>query len=185
MAYKWVTGRNFSNPTGTSNPNTGWRTPSEAPITTVSVPSYGGHGDVLVRTEVSVSLWAIAGDVTHLGFFPGAAVSMFLGDVGASGASPLNPWTTGAQDFAFSWERQWSTNTTVINGLSGITPTYVTCSTGGYVTSKARRGPDSYGGVTPFFNLAVVTRGSDQYVTGITDVTSTWVISVRCLWQTA
>ena len=179
-----MTATNFGAPTGTSNPDVGWRTPALAPLKVLSVPAPGGYGDVLVRTEVSVSLFAAATTASHLGFFPNCAVSKFLGDVGDIGDGPLDPWSDGPQDFAFSWERSWHTHLTNFDYLAGIVPTYCQCSTDGYVTSHASRGPASYGAVTPAFNLSVVTRGSDQYTVSTSSPTSTWVIVARCLWKT-
>lgn len=182
--YHWVTAQSIGDPSNTDDPTGAWRTPDDLAVRTLSVPSPVGLGDVLVRTEVSVNLRANFAEPSLALLFPQSAVSQFIGDVGIHDGETLDPRGPGEYEFAFSWDGIWRWS-----GVAYGVPTLASaaswsCTTGGYVTSKARRGPDKYGAIDPAFNLSVFTWGSDYYRTSTTGVTSAWVITARCLWFT-
>lgn len=182
--YHWTSAQNVGDAGGTTDPTTAWLTPEGLANRVLSVSSYSGEGDVLVRTEVSANIWAATADLSDFSFFTGSAVSQFIGDVGIHDGETLDPSGDGAYEFAFTWDGIWDIQTSVYNWTGGIVPSYMRCTTSGYVTSKARRGPDKYGAISPAFNLSVLTHGSEYYPHTTESVSSSWVITARCLWFT-
>lgn len=184
MGYKWVTGRNTGPPEHFAAPADAWYTPAGGVTTALSVPSPTGPGDILERVEVAAWISVTSPDASTLGFFPQSARTLLIGDVGAIGAGAPDGTADGAYEFAFSWECFWTVNIVPFDWLADITPTYLQTSTPGYVTSKARRGPDTYGDVHPAFNLGVATPGSEYLDLTIEANGSTWSITARTLWRT-
>lgn len=182
--YHWVTAQNVGSPANTDNPDSGWRTADDLAIRVLSVPSYGGHGDVLVRTEVSVNLYATFQSQGLEDLFPQSATSQFIADVGIHDGEPIDPRGDGAYEFCFTWDGQWTWDSLTYGSPAVDSPKFMRCTTGGYVTSKARRGPEKYGAIDPALNLSVYTWGSEAYATGTSGVSSAWVVTARCLWFT-
>lgn len=182
--YNWVTANNIGDDSGTADPTTAWCTPSGLALRTLSCPSPVGEGDVLVRTEVSVELMVQTVNLAQLVYFAGFAASQFIGDVGIHDGETIDPTVAGEGNFAFTWDGGWSIFGLAYGPSVSEAPAYMRCSTRGYVTSKARRGPESYGAVDPAFNLSVVTHASDWYPLSEPDTGSSWVITARCLWFT-
>lgn len=182
--YHWVTAQNAGSPAQTSDPADGWLTPDDLAIRVLSVPSYGGEGDVLVRTEVSVNLQATFQNQSNQFLFQESATSQFIGDVGIHDGETIDPRGDGAYEFGFTWDGQWTWAADPANNGVLAEPYYMRCTSHGYITSKARRGPETYGAISPAFNLSVYTWGSEYYRNGITGVSSFWVVTARCLWYT-
>jgi len=182
--YQWTSGWNVGAPEDSVDADTAWYTPDFAPVTALSVASPNGHGDVLVRTEVAYWITVVSSDASTLLFFPESAGTLALGDVGAVGGSGPDPRATGSTDFSFSASTAWTVDLININFLSSYVPCYCKTSTGGYLTSKAKRGPEIYGGVDPAFNLALYTVGSSYLDLTVSTTTPYWSISARALWFT-
>lgn len=183
-SYHWVTAQNVGSPFQTDDPSSAWLTPDDLAIRCLSVPSHGGEGDILVRTEVAVNLIATFQSQGLLELWGESAMSQFIGDVGVHDGETLDPRGDGAYEFAWSWEDQWRWNQILFGDPASDFAVSFQCSTRGYVTSKARRGPDKYGAVDPAFNLSCYTWGSEFYRTGVSGISSSWVITGRCLWFT-
>lgn len=184
MGYQWVTGRNTGPPEHFADPADAWYTPAGGVTTALSVPSPVGEGDILERVEVAAWISVSSSDASDLGFFPQSARTMLIGEVGEIGGSGPDGTADGSYGFAFSTEIFWTSNLVVYNFLGGLVPTYCRAATEGYVTSKARRGPDSYGPIHPAFNLAVATPGSEYLDLTIEANGATWSITARTLWRT-
>lgn len=182
--YQWVTGRNTGPPEHLADPADAWYTPAGGVTVALSVPSPVGAGDILERVEVAAWIIVTSGDVTLLSFFPQSARTLLIGEVGAIGGSAPDGTADGAYGFSFSTEIFWTINVVPLDFLASDTPTYLTAATPGYVTSKARRGPDSYGGIHPAFNLGVATPGSEYLDLTDGDIGTTWSITARTLWRT-
>lgn len=182
--YHWVTERNQNSVPGGSVSDPVWWTPAGHGNTFLSVPAYAGEGDVLVRTELAGWIGFQADSA-----YPDAQLmlwqmnTMILGEVTTSGVG-TDPNGRGAREFAFSTEMPWSGQT-----LSWGDPTttyyyFLRASTPGYVTSKARRGPDKYGAGTPAMNFTIYTDNSFLWVPGLSDIATAWGFTARCLWFT-
>lgn len=182
--YHWVTERNADSVPGGLVSDPPWYTPDIHGNTFLSVPAYAGAGDVLVRTEfagwIGVQTGSDYGDAEG---FMWQMNSLILGEVTTSGAG-TDPNGRGAREFAFSTEMAWTGRT-----LSWGDPTvswvyFINASTGGYVTSKARRGPEKYGAGTPAMNFTIFTDNAINWVPGSGDLASSWGFTARCLWFT-
>ena len=182
--YRWVSEQVTGDSGGGDDPDLVWRTSFGTAVRTLSVPSPVGEGDVLIRTEVSVSIRAYFADVGLAILFPVAAVSQFIGDVGIHDGETIDPRGGGVGDFAFTWDRAWDWQGVTYGSPTTDSPMAMRLDSVGYITSKARRGPDTYGAIDPAFNLSCYTHGSNYYVTGLAGVSSFWVITARCLWLT-
>jgi len=184
VGYQWVTGINNGPPDGDLSPRGNWITDDGSVATALSVPSPNGHGDIMERVEVAIDICTACADSTLLGFFINSAITLVAGDVGPVGGIPPDPASEGGYEFAFTTQVGWSEHMYVWSVLDGLTPTYMRASTHGYVTSKARRGPDTYGSVDPAFNLGIVTRGWEYRDWTIGAVSDFWSITARVLWRT-
>lgn len=184
MGYEWYTAKNVGvyPPTGGAQPP--WYTPSLIPKAIVRCASPNGAGDVLERVEVAGYWGFSAADATTV---PDAAIGLvthLLGEVGSSSSTPPDPHATGAHDFAFSafLDFQWEVHT--FGDPANTYPLTARLSTNGYITSKARRGPDSYGPGAPSFNLGIITEDADVSTEIFNRAQTYWAFYVRCLWRT-
>ncbi len=182
--YEWVSGQVAGESDGGDNPDLVWHTPFGLAVRTLSVPSPVGEGDVLVRTEVSVSIRAFFAKVGLASQFPQKSYTQFIGDVGIHDGETIDPSVSGPGGFAFTWDRLWNWQDVGYGSATLDSPMAMSLDSVGYVTSKARRGPESYGAIDPAFNLSCLTHGSSYYITGLAGVGSSWVITARCLWFT-
>lgn len=182
--YHWMSKRNVNNVPGGTVSDPVWYTPSGLGNTFLSVPAYAGAGDVLVRTELAGWIGFQSGSDYGLAqFFLWQMNTLLLGEVTTSGHGP-DPNGAGAVEFAFSTEMPWQGQT-----LSWADPTttwlyFARASTRGYVTSKARRGPEKYGAGTPAMNFTIYTDNSFNWVPGSGDLATAWGFTARCLWFT-
>jgi hypothetical protein len=184
VGYNWVTAINDGPPDGDLSPENNWITSDGSAALALSVVAPGGHGDVLERVEVAMDLCVACGDASLLGFFLNAAITQVAGDVGPVGGPGPDPASVGEYQFAFTTQLGWTQDIYVYDFLGSITPTFMRASTRGYITSKARRGPDTYGSIDPAFNLGIVTRGW-EYIFPIPGAVSFWwSITARTLWRT-
>ena len=184
MGYEWVTGINNGPPDGDLSPWGNWLSDDGSAVTALSVPSPNGYGDIMERVEVAIDISTGCVDSTLLGFFLNSAITLVAGDVGPVGGTPPDPASVGGYPFAFTTQVGWIAEMTVWDFLSGYTPTIMRASTHGYVTSRARRGPESYGSVDPAFNLGIVTRGWEYRDPTVGAVSDFWSITARVLWRT-
>ena len=182
--YRWVSEQVAGKSDSGDDPDVVWHTHSGLAVRTLSVPSPAGEGDVLVRTEVSVSIRAFFADVGLASQFPITAVSQFIGDVGIHDGETIDPRGGGVGDFGFTWDRVWQWQDVGYGSPTLDSPMAMALDSVGYITSKARRGPDTYGAIDPAFNLSCFTHGSSYYIKGLAGVGSSWVITARCLWLT-
>lgn len=183
--YQWVTARHVDQVPGGTDLEPVWYTPTSGSKTAVSCPAPGGHGDVLVRTEIHGWIGVQIQDfsVGTRSFLPPSLETQLLGEVSTSGVGP-DPSAVGSHEFALTASMDWTT--TPIN-LAGITPLligYMRASTGGWITSKSRRGPDKYGAGSPAFNLGIHTENSDQYDPTVSGLATWYGFTVRALWLT-
>jgi hypothetical protein len=184
VGYNWVTGITNGPPDGNLSPQDIWITDDGSAALCLSVPAPGGEGDILERTEVAMDLCVGCGDSSILGFFINAAITQVAGDVGPIGGPPPDPASVGEYEFSFTTQLGWTEHIYPYDFLGSITPTFMRASTRGYITSKARRGPATYGSIDPAFNLGVVTRGW-EYIFPIPGAVSFWwSITARTLWRT-
>lgn len=182
--YGWYTAKNVGNYPPTSGPVPPWYTPSGIPKAIVRCASPNGAGDVLVRSQVWGQIGVHLADWTAQQFAVIAPMTHLLGEVGSSSSTPPDPTLAGAHRLAFVGALDWSWEIPVFGSPVDTAPMYLRATTHGYVTSKARRGPDIYGGGAPSFNLGIVTE-ADLYLNPLLAAAeSFWAFYVRCLWYT-
>lgn len=182
--YRWYTAKNVGSypPTGGAQPP--WYTPGPIPKAIVRCASPAGAGDILVRTEVA-GYWGFVGaDYTIMPDVSQGVVSHLLGEVGSSSSLPPDPTHTGTGDFAFSaWmDMHWEVHT--FGSPTNTYPLAARLTTGGYITSHAKRGPAQYGSGAPSFNLGIITEDDVVSNSIYNHAQSYWAFYVRCLWKT-
>lgn len=180
--YKWVTtvSQGAYPPTGTLPP---WYTPDGIPKALARVPSPVGNGDVLVRTRVAGYIGIYMADST---WYPDAMVSQYwslIGEVGSSSSLPPDPFLAGTNDFAFTGDLDMSWQLAPFGAPVDTFPLIVRASTRGYQEGHAERGPASYGGVAPSFNLGIVGLQDFRLDPTLHSLQSYWAFTVRCLWR--
>jgi hypothetical protein len=183
VSLDWYTASNvgFYPPTGGSQPP--WYTPSGVPKAVVRCGSPHGAGSVLERVEVS-GYWAFsAADQTIVPDANIGLVTYLMGEVGSSSSTPPDPTRTGSGDFAFTAEMQFTWETHTFGDPANTYPLTARMTTGGYITSRARRGPDSYGSGAPSFNLGLVTVDDNVAHEVYLHAQTYWSFYVRCLWR--
>lgn len=180
--YLWTTKRNYGQwpPTGALPV---WNTPSGIPKAVVRNASPIGAGDVLVRTRVSGFIGVYGVDTL---WYPFAAASQrwqLLGEVGSSSSLPPDPTLTGTNDFAFSFDMDPIYTVVPFSIPTAGYSWTLRATTYGVQESRAERGPASYGGVHPNFNLGIVQNGDSYFDPTAHSIQSFWGFTVRCLWR--
>lgn len=184
MSYQWVTAKNvgFYPPTGSGDPP--WYTPSNIPKAVVRCPSAHGNGDILERVEVA-GYWGFqAADATTVPDATEGLQTHLLGDIGSSSSTPPDPQATGAHSMALTAWLDWTWETPTFGDPTNTYILNARASTNGYITSHARRGPESYGGVDPYFVLGIITEDAAVSHGVYLHAQSYWAFYVRCLWRT-
>lgn len=180
--YEWTTAENYGAypPTGTAAP---WYTPSGIPKAIVRNQSPVGNGDVLVRTRVAGYIGIY---MANAQWYPDSMAGFYtslLGEVGSTSSTPPDPHLTGAHDFAFSGDMDLQWQIAPFDSPATTYPLVIRASTRGYQESEAQRGPNSYGGVHPCFNLGLVTSQDVILNPTLHSLQSYWGFTVRCLWR--
>ena len=184
MSYEWVTAKNvgFYPPTGSGDPP--WYTPGPIAKAVVRCPSAHGNGDILERVEVA-GYWGFqAADATLVPDAIQGLQTHLIGEIGSSSSTPPDPQATGAADFAFTGWLDWKWEVHTFGSPTNTYPLAARASTNGYLTSHARRGPASYGGVSPYFVLGIITEDANVSTLVKNHSQSYWAFYVRCLWRT-
>jgi hypothetical protein len=184
MSYEWYTAKNVGvyPPTGAGNPP--WWTPGGVPKAIVRCASPNGNGDILERVEVWGQIAFRNVDWTHQEDGPSSLMIHLMGEVGSSSSTPPDPSLTGAHDFAFTGSMDWTFFLPTFGSPLNTAPVFMRASTNGYQTSKARRGPESYGSVAPYFNLGIMQENDIYFDPTQNGIQSFWAFYVRCLWRT-
>lgn len=180
--YQWMSAHLWDQVPGGSVSDPAWWTIAGAGNTILSCPSPVGAGDVLVRSEVAAWIGLQAYDSYGDGaFFLWSVTTHLLGEVTTTGHG-VDPAHVGAGGFAFSTEMHWTGHSEPFASPADSFQRFANASTGGYITSKARRGPEHYGSGAPAFNLTCYTDGSLNWVPGHSDVATAYGFTVRTLW---
>lgn len=181
--YHWVSARASDSYPGGGASAPAWIQTTGAPSTLLTVPSPSGPGDVLERVEVAGWIGVQIADISvgTRSYLPAVLETLLLGEV-TTGGTPPDPSSAGEYEFAFTANMDWSSQLT---NLSGIVPTVIAnmrATTGGYVTSKAKRGPAKYGSGSPEFVLVCHTENESFYNYATSGLSSWWGFYARCLW---
>lgn len=177
--YEW-TNALVANPYTLGNPPSWW-TIGGSPIQAISTESPGGPGDILVRAELFVAASAtVVNEPLGVSPFQMYAISLLmLGEVYEVGVGGFpNPSAAGVNSGVISAAAP-------VTAVSDKDPAHsvkgVTWSTGGYVTSKGRRGPAKYGPGHPELRIGLwATNVFDGTIIGETDSSETYAL--RALW---
>jgi hypothetical protein len=161
----------------------GWWTLAGDPHQAITCASPNGDGDILVRTEFFASASAsVLGDGLGVEPFQFHAISiLFLGEVypDSAGGFP-DPHLDGPSSGVIS---AVASVTALADPDPTASPTVVTYSTRGYVTSKGQRGPRKYGGGHPQIRIGMFGMNLfDEFILGATNSSETY--AVRTLWYT-
>lgn len=182
--YRWTSAHHWDEVPGGSDTNPVWWTTGSGANTVLSCASPVGEGDVLVRTEVAAWIGLQATSSYGLGqFFSWQTATHLLGDVSTTGHAP-NPAAVGTLEFSFSAHMPWDGNSISFGDPTATYYYFARARTDGYVTSKARRGPDKYGSGHPAFDLGIYTDGSLNWVPGVGGLATRYGFTVRTLWLT-
>jgi hypothetical protein len=161
-----------------------WITTDDSAALAVQVPSPVGAGDILVRTEFSATVGWNTGPTTDPPQPAGQLGFEFAGDVGDAAAAPPDALGSGVGRFALvaSTDSFWTYNSPFGPGDSLYA--IGTHTTRGYVTSLAKRGPDKYGAIHPYFNMGVNTVNGLSLVFAAGGFTVWYRFILRTLWKT-
>lgn len=186
MGYEWHTATEVNNwpPRPPAAPK--WYSVL-TPVLILTCPGPSSADATLVRTEVAAYITAIQIDADS-GFGFDFATSMHCelrGDVYGSGSTTIpDPSQTGQYEFAFTSSLDTTPSHVYWGGTTLIAYSAWLAQTRGYETSKARRGPDRYGGGTAQFNLGLFVDNCAHFELADSRGSSSWRFVVRTLWQT-